>query len=119
MIKKSTFSEIIIIFSLIIGILSYVKTSLNPIYRLGGLILSITLISLYIILYIQESIRKQTEIQIKKMLYPIKSKLDKIEGWKEAIDHFLPNKKGQMHPVTLLIIIIIIIITILYLQGKL
>jgi len=49
------------------------------------------------------------------MLNPIKSKLDKIEGWKEAIEHFLPNKKGQMHPITL----IIIIITILYLQGKL
>lgn len=119
--KKSIFLDIIAIFSLIVFLFSYLNPSsyLNPIYRLGGLIVSIILIGTYVKLYIQESSREQSKTQIEKMLKPIKSRLDKIEGWKEAINHFLPNKKGVIDPITLIIILVIIILVVLYLQGKL
>ena len=86
---------------------------------MSGLILSILLVGSYVRLYIQESSREQSKTQVEKMLKPIESKLDKIEGWKEAVNHFLPNKKGIIDPITFIVIAIIIILIILYLQGKL
>jgi|SRR3989344_4751904 len=118
MMKRSTFLDMIAISSLIIGIFSYLKIS-HPTYRLIGLIFAIILLGLYVRLYIEESLKEQSKTQIEKMLKPIESKLDKLEGWKEAINYFLPNKKGVIDPITFFVILIIIILIILYLQGKL
>lgn len=118
MIKRTTFLDMIAIFSLIIGTFSYIKIS-HPTYRLIGLMFAIVLSGLYVKLYIQESSMEQGKTQIEKMLNPIKSRLDKIEGWKEAVNYFLPNRKGVIDPITFFIIVIIIILIILYMQGRL
>jgi len=44
--------------------------------------------------------------------------IERIKGWMEGVQHFLPfkQKKGVLDPITLIVIIIIIIIIIILLQ---
>ncbi|MBI2499019.1 hypothetical protein HYV88_02145 [Candidatus Woesearchaeota archaeon] len=118
--KRETLSDAVGIMGVVIAIFSFINQDALPsIYRTGGFIISGILISFYIKYYIEDLFEEELNKQVENKMKSFKSRIDRMEGWKEAAEHFFPRGRGgRLDPITLLLILFIIIIIILYLRGK-
>ncbi len=95
---------------------------LHPYVRYPSFIIGIVIITLYLKNNYDskiQNLRKEISLlkqENRKMMENLKEKTSKLEGWKEAVEHFWMNKKAQIDPYILIIIIIIIVALVVLVQ---
>lgn len=121
--ERKTILDILGLAGLILTASGFIE-KLTPYLRYPFLIIGVVTIGLYFKFYYDERIIRlinknkenidKIQLENKEKMSFIQEKLSKLEGWKEAVEHFY--KKSQIDPIILVIILVIIIIIIILFQ---